>query len=68
MLIYAIIVTIFAVILTMTVARAALKAKSLVGEKIFACKLCDFTTKMESKFMEHGMKEHAASQDKFFSK
>ena len=68
MLIYAVIVTIFAVILTMVVARAALKAKSLVNGTIFECKLCDYTTKMESKFMEHGMKEHAASQDKFFSK
>ena len=68
MLIYAIIVTIFAVILTMIVARAALKAKTLVNETIFECKLCDFTAKMESKFMEHGMKAHAASQDKFLSR
>ena len=68
MLIYAVIVTIFAVILTVIVARAALKAKSLINEIIFECKLCDFTTEIESKFMEHGMKEHTASHDKFFSK
>ena len=68
MLIYAVMVTIIAVILTVIVARAALKAKSLTNEIIFECKLCDFTTTIESKFMEHGMKEHAASHDKFFSK
>ena len=68
MLIYAVIVTIFAVVLTMMVARAAQKAKSLTNKTIFECKLCEFTTTMESKFMEHGMKEHAASHDKFFSK
>ncbi len=68
MLIYAIIITIFAVILTMTVARAASKAKSIMNEEIFECKLCDFTSKIESEFIEHTMKKHAASQDKFFSK
>ena len=68
MLIYAITVTIIVVILTMIVARAAQKAKSLTNQTIFKCKLCEFETKMESKFMEHGMKEHAASHDKFFSK
>ena len=68
MLIYAIIVTIIAVILTIIVARASAKAKSFGNETVFECKLCDFTTNVESKFMEHGMKEHAASHDKFFSK
>jgi len=68
MLVYAIIITIIAVILTLTVARAASRAKSLMRQKIFQCKLCKFTTKIESEFIEHTMKEHAASQDKFLSK
>ncbi len=68
MLIYAIIITIIAVILTLTVARAAYKARSMMKEEIFECKLCDFTSKIESKFIEHTIKEHAASQDKFLSK
>ena len=68
MLIYAIIVTIIAVILTLTVARAASRAKSMIRQEIFKCKLCKFTTKIESEFIEHTMKEHAASQDKFLSK
>ena len=68
MLIYAVIVTVLSVILTMTVARAALRAKTMMGDKIFQCKLCDYTTKIQSEFMEHGMKEHAASHDKFLSK
>jgi hypothetical protein len=68
MLAYAIIITIIAVILTLTVARAASRAKSLMRQEIFQCKLCEFTTKIESEFIEHTMKEHAASQDKFLSK
>jgi hypothetical protein len=68
MLIYAIIITIFAVILTVTVAKAASKAKSIMDEEIFECKLCDYTSKIESKFIEHTIKDHAASQDKFLSK
>jgi hypothetical protein len=68
MLAYAIIITIIAVILTLTVARAASRAKSIMNEQIFKCKLCKFTTKIESEFIEHTMKEHAASQDKFLSK
>jgi hypothetical protein len=68
MLIYAILVTIIAVILTVTVANTASKAKSMMQEKTFECKLCDFTSKIESKFIEHTIKEHAASQDKFLSK
>lgn len=68
MLIYAVIITIIAVILTLTIARAASKAKSLMRQKIFQCKLCEFTTEIESEFIEHTMKKHAASQDKFLSK
>ena len=68
MLAYAVIITIIAVILTLTVARAASRAKSLMKQEIFQCKLCEFTTKIESEFIEHTMKDHAASQDKFLSK
>ena len=68
MLAYAIIITIIAVILTLTVARAASRAKSLMSQEVFQCKLCEFTTKIESEFIEHTMKEHAASPDKFLSK
>ena len=68
MLAYAVIITIIAVILTLTVARAASRAKSLMRQEIFQCKLCKFTTVIESEFIEHTMKEHAASQDKFLSK
>jgi len=68
MLAYAIIITIIAVILTLTVARAASKAQSLMRQEVFQCKLCEFTTKIESEFIEHTMKEHAASPDKFLSK
>ena len=68
MLAYAVIVTIIAVILTLTVARAASRAKSLMRQEVFQCKLCEFTTKIESEFIEHTMKEHAASPDKFLSK
>ena len=68
MLLYAIIVTIIAVILTILVARAAANAKEGVLQKNFKCKLCDYSSKIESKFMEHTIKEHAASKDKFLSK
>ena len=68
MLVYAVIITVIAVILTLTVARAASRAKSLMRQEIFQCKLCKFSTKIESEFIEHTMKEHAASQDKFLSK
>ena len=68
MLIYAIIITIIAVILTVTVANATSKAKSAMGDKEFRCKLCDFTSKIESQFVEHTIKEHAASKDKFLSR
>ena len=68
MLAYAIIITIIAVILTLTVARAASRAKSLMSQEVFQCKLCKFTTMIESEFIEHTMKEHAASPDKFLSK
>ena len=68
MLLYAIIVTVIAVMLTMTVARATAKAKSMMNKKIFTCKLCDYESEMESKLLEHMSKEHAASQDKFLMK
>ena len=68
MLIYAIVITIIAVILTVTVANTASKAKSMMKKKTFECSLCNFTSKIESKFIEHTIKEHAASQDKFLSK
>lgn len=68
MLIYAIIVTIIAVILTVTVTNAASKARSAMSETIFSCKLCDYKSKIESKYVEHTIKEHAASKDKFLSK
>ena len=31
----------------------------------FKCSWCDFKTEKESELMEHQMKEHAASADKF---
>ena len=68
MVIYAIIVTIIAVILTITVARAAAKAKSVIHQENFKCELCPFTTIIESKFIEHQIKDHAASPDKFLMK
>ena len=68
MLAYAIIITIIAVILTLTVARAASRAKSSMSQEVFQCKLCKFTTMIESEFIEHTMKKHAASPDKFLSK
>ena len=67
MIIYAIVVTVIAVILTIIVARAASKAKNLIV-KTFSCKLCDFTSTVESEYMEHLAKTHAANQDKFLSK
>ena len=68
MIIYAIIVTIIAVILTVTIANAVSKAKSVFRQEIFKCELCTFETKMESKFMEHQIKDHASSPDKFLMK
>ena len=68
MLLYAIIVTIIAVILTIIVARASSRIKSMTGKKVFACKLCDYESEIEAKFLEHMFKEHAASQDKFMMK
>lgn len=68
MIIYAIVVTIFAVVLTITVAKASAKAKSFVSEELFKCELCPYQTKIESKFIEHSIKEHAASPDKFLMK
>ena len=68
MIVYAIIVTIIAVILTITVARAAARAKSIIHQEIWKCELCPFETKIESKFIEHQIKDHAASPDKFLMK
>ena len=67
MLAYAIVVTIVAVILTIFVARAASKAKSIIT-KTYKCSLCDYKTESQASFMEHVTKDHAASEDKFLSK
>lgn len=67
MLAYAIVVTIVAVILTIFVARAASKAKSIIA-KTYKCSLCDYKTESQASFMEHVTKDHAASEDKFLSK
>jgi hypothetical protein len=72
MIVYALIVTVFAVILTILVARAASKAKNIVHQQIFDCALCPYRSpyrsKIESEFMEHMIKEHSASPDKFLMK
>lgn len=68
MIIYALIVTVIAVILTVTVARATSKAKSAIHKELFKCKLCPFETKIESEFLEHNVKQHAANPDKFLAK
>ena len=67
MVLYALVVTIIAVILTIIVARAASKAKNIM-KKTYSCQLCDFKTTVESELMEHSVKKHAANQDKFLSK
>jgi len=67
MLVYAIFITVIAVILTIIVARAASKAKNIIV-KTYSCKLCDFKTQIQSELMEHNVKDHAANQDKFLSK
>jgi len=68
MLMYALSVTIFAIILTITVARAASKAKNVVHQEIFHCSLCTYISKAETEFMEHMIKEHSANPDKFLMK
>jgi len=68
MLLYASIVTIISVILTILVARSLAKAKAVGNGKIFACKLCDYESEIEAKTLEHMFKEHAASKDKFLMK
>ena len=68
MIIYALIVTVIAVVLTVIVARATSKAKSVIHKEIFKCKLCQFETKVESEYLEHNVKQHAANPDKFFMK
>ena len=65
MIVYALIVTAFAVTLTILVARAASRAKNIVHQQIFDCALCTYRSKVESEFMEHMVKEHSASPDKF---
>jgi len=67
MITYAILVTIVAVMLTIFVARAASKAKSIIT-KTYQCSLCDYKTESQTSFMEHVTKDHAASEDKFLSK
>lgn len=64
----AIMVTIIAVILTVTIAMAVSKTKSVFRQEIFKCELCIFETKMESKFVEHQIKNHVSSPDKFLIK
>lgn len=68
MIVYALIVTAFAVIFTIFVARAASKAKNIVHQEIFDCALCTYRSKIESEYMEHVIKEHSASPDKFLMK
>jgi hypothetical protein len=68
MIVYALIVTAFAVFLTILVARAASKAKNIVHQEIFDCALCTFRSTVEPEFMEHMIKEHSASPDKFLMK
>ena len=67
MIVYAIFITIIAVILTIVVARAASKAKNIIV-KTYSCKLCDFKTSVQSELLEHNVKDHAANQDKFLAK
>ena len=67
MITYAILVTIVAVMLTIFVARAASKAKSIIT-KSYQCSLCDYKTESQTSFMAHVTKDHAASEDKFLSK
>lgn len=64
---YAILVTVVAVIMTIFVARAASRAKSIIT-KTYKCSLCDYKTELQSSFMEHVTKDHAANEDKFLSK
>jgi hypothetical protein len=54
--------------LTILVARAASKAKNIVHQEIFDCALCTYKSQIESEFMEHMIKEHSASPDKFLMK
>lgn len=68
MIVYALIVTVFAVVLTIVVSKASSRAKSIMQQKTFQCSLCSFHTKVESKLFEHNVKQHAANQDKFFMK
>jgi len=68
MIIYSLIATVLAVILTLFVARTTSKAKSVIEKKLFKCKLCKFETGIESAYLEHNVKEHAANPDKFFMK
>lgn len=64
---YAVVVTVIAVILTIFIARAASKAKSIIT-RTYSCSLCDFKSEVQSEFMEHVTKKHAANDDKFLSK
>ena len=70
MIMYALMVTIIAVVLTLIIARAVSKAKTIAKkeQKEFPCSLCDYTTEIEAEFLEHMVKVHAANEDKFMSK
>ncbi|QUC63915.1 hypothetical protein NsoK4_05475 [Nitrosopumilus sp. K4] len=67
MILYALVVTIIAVILTIIVARAASKAKNIMTKTYF-CKLCDFKTTVQSELTEHNAKDHTANQNKSLNK
>ena len=68
MVIYALVVSVFAVLLTIIVARASSKVKTLTHQEIFNCSLCSYQSKVESEFMEHMIKEHSANPEKFLMK
>lgn len=68
MIVYAIIVTMIAVALTIFVARAASQAKAVLGKRDYKCALCKFKTYDESEFLEHLSKEHSTNGGKFISK
>jgi len=68
MVIYALVVSVFTVVLTIGVARASSKAKKGIDQEIFNCSLCSYQSKVESEFMEHMIKEHSANPEKFLVK
>ena len=68
MIIYTILVTIIAVVLTVTITNTVSKTKFVFRQDVFKYELCSFESKMESKFMEHQIKDHASSPNKFLMK